>query len=113
MSKFFYLFSLACLLILTSSLRSKKTRCMSEGDNCDLTSYCCNNLQCKDYRCAVKGTPDNQEEWTPYGKKCDWFHHCPKNYICESHRCIIHTKKIINSIAKNLKERKVSTVILE
>ena len=68
MSKFIYLFSLACLLILTSSLRTKKTRCMGEGDNCDLTAYCCSNLVCKDYRCAVKGTPENQEEWTPYGK---------------------------------------------
>lgn len=110
MSKFIFLLLISTLIIFTSSLRTKKTKCMGEGDNCDLTAYCCSNLKCKDYRCSVKGTKENQEEWAPYGKKCDWFHHCKKDYICESHRCQVNRKNIINSIAKNIKKSKVSTV---
>jgi hypothetical protein len=110
MSKFIFLLLFSTLVIFTSSLRTKKTRCMAEGDNCDLTAYCCAGLKCKDYRCAVDGTKENQEEWAPYGKKCDWFHHCQKHYTCQSHRCQVNRKHIINSIAKKIKKSKVSKV---
>ena len=113
MSKFIFLLLISKLVFFTSSLRTKKTRCMAEGDNCDLTAYCCANLKCKDYRCAVEGTKDNQVEWAPNGKKCDWFHHCRKHYVCQSHRCQINRKDIINSIAKNIKKSKVLTVEVE
>ena len=45
------------LIAFSLSAKIKKTKCVAEGGDCDLTSYCCTNLVCKDYRCAVKGTP--------------------------------------------------------
>ena len=89
--------SFLIIFLLTISLEKKlkkKTKCMNLGDNCDLTSYCCDKWVCKDYRCAVKGTKDNQVEWAPKGDKCDWFHHCPKYYNCVSHRCALSEKYI-------------------
>ena len=56
------------------------------------------NLDCKDYRCAVDGTPDNQIPWAPLGYKCDYFHHCSDNYVCQSHRCVIDQVHIINTM---------------
>ncbi len=98
--------SFLIIFLLTISLEKKlkkKTKCMNLGDNCDLTSYCCDKWVCKDYRCSVKGTKDNQVEWAPKGDKCDWFHHCPKYYHCESHYCVISRNKVINKVAKTLK----------
>jgi len=88
MSKLYViLFAILSSFIVSSKLKLK-TKCIAKGDDCDLTSYCCNNLVCKDYRCAVKGTKDNQVKWhKDGGSKCDWFHHCKKGYTCQSHRC--------------------------
>ena len=82
---------------LTIKLKTT-TKCVAEGGDCDLTAYCCTNLVCRDYRCAVKGTPENQVDWAPDGEKCDYFHHCSDNYKCESHRCIIDRNHIIQTI---------------
>ena len=88
MSKLYViLFAILTSFIVSSKLKLK-SRCIAKGDDCDLTSYCCSNLVCKDYRCAVKGTKDNQVKWAKKGgDKCDWFHHCKKGYTCQSHRC--------------------------
>jgi hypothetical protein len=86
---------------LSTKLKTK-TKCVAEGQDCDLTSYCCHNLVCKDYRCAVKGTKDNQMDWAPLGYKCDFFHHCSKHYVCQSHRCVINKKKILKTIKKQV-----------
>ena len=88
-------------LSISKSLKTT-TRCINLGDDCDLTSYCCGSNVCKDYRCAKKGTKDNQVEWAPKGEKCDYFHHCKKFYKCESHRCVLNTNKIINNVKKKL-----------
>ena len=99
--------SFLIIFLLTISLEKKlkkKTKCMNLGDNCDLISYCCGKWVCKDYRCAVKGTKDNQVAWAPKGTKCDYFHHCPKYYHCESHYCVISRNKVINTISKSLKK---------
>ena len=103
MSKIFYILLIALFSISISkkSLKSK-TGCMNLGDDCDLTSFCCKKWVCKDYRCAVKGTKENQVKWAPKGPKCDWFHHCSKYYICESHRCQINTNKLTKNVEKTL-----------
>ena len=78
-SVLFVLFS----LVLSNKLQSK---CITHGGDCDLTSYCCGDFVCKEYRCSLKGTKDNQVPWRT--KKCDWFHWCKKGYKCQSHRCV-------------------------
>ena len=35
------------------------------GDDCDGLHWCDSNFVCKDYRCAPKGTTDNQVAWSP------------------------------------------------
>ena len=75
------------VIIKTSRRLKKKTGCVAFGGDCDLTSCCCGNYECKDYRCAKKGTKENQVAWAPKGLKCDWFHHCKKGLHCQSHRC--------------------------
>ena len=90
------------LIAFSLSAKIKKTKCVAEGGDCDLTSYCCTNLVCKDYRCAVKGTPENQVDWAPTGEKCDYFHHCKDYYKCESHRCVLYTNKIVNDVRNKL-----------
>jgi hypothetical protein len=97
----FFLFLLLTVLISSLRMRSK-TGCIDFNGDCDLTSYCCGSNVCKDYRCAKKGTKDNQVEWAPKGEKCDYFHHCKKFYKCESHRCVLNTNKIINNVKKKL-----------
>ena len=94
---------LLILLSLTESTTIKKSRCVAYGGDCDGTSYCCSGMVCKDYRCAVKGTKDNQVAWAPKGTKCDYFHHCPKYYHCESHYCVVSRNKVVNAISKSLK----------
>ena len=94
---------LLILLSLTESTTIKKSRCVAYGGDCDGTSYCCSGMVCKDYRCAVKGTKDNQVAWAPDGEKCDWFHHCGKNYKCQSHRCVFQIKDIIKALTKKVK----------
>ena len=86
------------LLSIVSSSKLQKSHCVAYGGDCDATSYCCSGMVCKDYRCAVKGTPENQVDWAPDGEKCDYFHHCSDNYKCESHRCIIDRNHIIQTI---------------
>ena len=52
----------------------RKTKCVALFGDCDLTSYCCGDYQCRDYRCATKDTKENQVEWANKGGlKCDWF----------------------------------------
>ena len=96
-SVLFVLFS----LVLSNKLRSK---CITQGGDCDLTSYCCTDLVCKDFRCQPKGTKENQEAWAPDGEKCDWFHHCRDNYSCQSHRCVFKIKSIIKALSKKVKK---------
>lgn len=80
-----------------------KSKCVSLGSDCDFTAYCCGDYVCKDYRCAVQGTKDNQVEWAPKGDKCDVFHHCRKYYHCESNYCVITKNKVISDVEKTLK----------
>ena len=80
---------------------------MNLGDDCDFTSYCCEKMTCKDYRCALKVIKDNQVKWAPKGPKCDYFHHCRKFYKCESHRCEINIKKLTKAVEKTLKKEVV------
>ena len=101
---------LLILLSLTESTTIKKSRCVAYGGDCDATSYCCSGMVCKDYRCQVKGTKDNQEAWAPDGVKCDWFHHCGKNYKCQSHRCVFQIKDIIKALTKKVKNAAATRV---
>ena len=97
--------TLILFTLIAFSLSAKlktKTKCVAEGEDCDFTSYCCSKLVCKDYRCAVKGTKDNQMDWAPLGYKCDYFHHCSDNYVCQSHRCVINKNSIIKTIKKQV-----------
>jgi hypothetical protein len=102
MSKIFYILLIALFAITLNVSLKSKSKCMALGDDCDLTEYCCEGLVCKDYRCAVKGTKDNQVPWAPKGVKCDFFHHCKKHKKCESHRCVINTSKLIKKTAKSI-----------
>ena len=104
MSKLYViLFAILASFIVSSKLKLK-SKCIAKGGDCDLTSYCCSNLVCKDYRCSVKGTKDNQVKWHKKGgDKCDWFHHCKKGYKCQSHRC--NKQKIIMKLLKNKKKK--------
>ena len=104
MSKLFCGIFLMILSTINLKVLKTKTKCMNLGDDCDLTSYCCEKWVCKDYKCALKGTKDNQVKWAPKGPKCDYFHHCGKYYKCESHRCEIDTKKLTKTVEKTLKK---------
>ena len=88
MSKLYVIiFAILASFIVSSKLKLK-SKCIAKGGDCDLTSYCCSNLVCKDYRCAVRGTKENQVKWAKKGgSKCDWWHYCKKGYSCQSHRC--------------------------
>ena len=114
MSKLQTLFFLSIISISFSTLLKTKTSCVALGGDCDLTSYCCGKLQCKDYRCAKKGTKENQVPWAPKGEKCDWFHHCKKGLHCQSHRCDVKvgSDKTISDIenASNSKEGSLSLI---
>ncbi len=89
MVKNFKLFLILLLTVIISSLKMKsQPRCIHLGEDCDLISYCCGKNECKDYRCSVKGTKDNQVKWAPEGEKCDYFHHCMQFFKCKSHRCV-------------------------
>jgi hypothetical protein len=90
MKNLFLILSLAILTFAFSKSLKSQTNCIQYGGDCDFISYCCGNNQCKDYRCALKGTKDNQIGWDKSkkeGNKCDWFHHCKKGRKCMSHRC--------------------------
>ena len=91
-----FLFFALLAFVMSSKLR--KTKCVALGGDCDFTSYCCGDYQCRDYRCSLKNTKENQVKWSPDGAKCDWFHHCKKNYNCQSHRCIPNGEKIVQSL---------------
>ena len=87
MSKLSFLLIITLLTITLQNLLKTKSKCVAFGGDCDLTSYCCGKLVCKDYRCVLEGTKENQVEWAPKGEKCDFFHHCKKGLYCQSHRC--------------------------
>ena len=90
MKNLFIFITLALFSVIISKTLKSQTKCVHLGNDCDLTSYCCGSNVCKDYRCAVKGTKDNQVGWDKSkkeGNKCDWFHHCKKGRKCMSHRC--------------------------
>ena len=87
MSKLSITLFIAIITLSISTLLKTKTTCVARDGDCDLTSYCCGTLVCKDYRCSLKGTKDNQVAWAPKGTKCDFFHHCKKGLYCQSHRC--------------------------
>ena len=114
MSKLQTLFFLSIISISFSTLLKTKTSCVAFDGDCDLTSYCCGKLECKDYRCAKSGTKDNQVEWAPKGPKCDWFHHCKKGLYCQSHRCDVKvgSNMTISDIenASNSKEGSLSLI---
>lgn len=65
-----------------------QTSCAKLFAPCHMFQTCCEDLRCKDYRCAIKGTEDNLLSWAPNGIKCDWFHHCGKGFKCTDNRCI-------------------------
>ena len=114
MSKLQTLFFLSIISISFSTLLKTKTRCVAFGGDCDLTSYCCGTLECKDYRCSKKGTKENQVAWAPTGEKCAWFHHCKDGLHCQSHRCDVKvgSDKTISDIenASNSKEGSLSLI---
>lgn len=87
MSNFQKIILITILSLSISKLLKTKTTCVARNGDCDLTSYCCGSLECKDYRCALSGTKENQVAWAPKGEKCDFFHHCKKGLYCQSHRC--------------------------
>ena len=90
MKNLFLILSLAILTFALSKSLKSKTNCIQYGGDCDFTSFCCGSNKCKDYRCSLKGTKDNQLGWDKSkkeGNKCDWFHHCKKGRKCMSHRC--------------------------
>ena len=93
MKNLFIFITLAFFSVILSKTLKTETRCVNLKNDCDFTSYCCDPYVCKDYRCAVKGTKDNQIGWDKSkkeGNKCDWFHHCKKGRKCMSHRCYDH-----------------------
>ena len=114
MSNLQTLFFLSIISISFSTLLKTKTSCVAFGGDCDFTSYCCGTLVCKDYRCAKRGTKDNQVKWAPKGPKCDFFHHCRKGLYCQSHRCDVKvgTDKTVSDIenASNSKEGSLSLI---
>lgn len=88
MSRIFYIL-LVVLFAFTLNKTLKNTpRCLGFGDDCDFSGFrfCCEDFVCKDYRCALKETKENQVEQRP--KYCDYFRRCQNGYKCESHRCI-------------------------
>jgi hypothetical protein len=87
MSNFQKIILITILSLSISKLLKTKTTCVARNGDCDLTSYCCGSLVCKDYRCVLKGTKENQVPWAPKGEKCDYSHHCKKGLYCQSHRC--------------------------
>ncbi len=90
MKNLFLFITLAFFSVILSKTLKTETKCVKFQNDCDFTSYCCEPYVCKDYRCAVKGTKDNQIGWDKSkkeGNKCDWFHHCKKGRTCRSHRC--------------------------
>ena len=114
MSKFSFLLIITLLTITLQTLLKTQSKCVAIGGDCDLTSYCCGKLECKDYRCAKSGTKENQVEWAPKGPKCDWFHHCKKGLYCQSHRCDVKvgSNMTISDIenAENSKEGTLSLI---
>ena len=96
MSKLFTVLFVALLAL--SQCKLKKSKCLALGGDCDWIHPCCGDLKCRDYRCALKNTKENQIQWSPKGTKCDWFHHCKKNYNCQSHRCVPNGEKIAQSL---------------
>ena len=88
MSRIFYILLVVLFAFtLNKTLKKNVFDCIGYGGDCDsdFTMRCCEDFVCKDYRCALKETKENQVGRT---KKCDWFHRCQKGYKCESHRCI-------------------------
>ncbi len=114
MSKFSFLLIITLLTITLQTLLKTQSKCVAIGGDCDLTSYCCGRLVCKDYRCAKKGTKENKVKWAPKGEKCDWFHHCKKGLYCQSHRCDfkVGANNVISDIenASNSKEGSLSLI---
>ena len=114
MSKFSFLLIITLLTITLQTLLKTQSKCVAIGGDCDLTSYCCGSLVCKDYRCAKKGTKENKVKWAPKGEKCDWFHHCKKGLYCQSHRCDfkVGANNVISDIenASNSKEGSLSLI---
>ncbi len=114
MSKFSFILTITLLIITLQNLLKTKSKCVAFGGDCDLTSYCCGKLVCKDYRCSKKGTKENQVKWAPKGQKCDFFHHCKKGLYCQSHRCDVKvgSDKTISDIenASNSKEGSLSLI---
>lgn len=91
-------------LVAVTFGKLRKTTCAGPGKDCDLFNYCCGKYVCKDYRCAPKGTKDNQIKWRGLGQKCDWFHHCKgSNVECQSHRCVRVTQKVQQELEDKLK----------
>ena len=115
MSKFSFLLIITLLTITLQTLLKTQSKCVAIGGDCDLTSYCCGKLECKDYRCAKSGTKDNQVEWAPKGPKCDWFHHCKKGLYCQSHRCDVKvgSDKTISDIENASKSKEGSLSLID
>ena len=115
MSKLSFLLTITLLTITLQNLLKTKSKCVAFGGDCDLTSYCCGKLVCKDYRCAKEGTKENQVKWAPKGKKCDFFHHCKKGLYCQSHRCDVKvgSDKTISDIENASKSKEGSLSLID
>ena len=115
MSKFSFLLIITLLTITLQNLLKTQSKCVAIGGDCDFTSYCCGTLVCKDYRCAKKGTKENQVKWAPKGEKCDWFHHCKKGLYCQSHRCGVKVgaKNVISDIENASKSKEGSLSLID
>lgn len=99
------IFVISVLFLMLISFASSIGSCGGLGSDCDLFTHCCDGLRCKDYRCAIKGTKENQVEWAPDGPKCDYFHWCKSDYHCVQHRCVIKRQTIIDNITKKLNKK--------
>ena len=115
MSPFPLIILITILTISNSTLLKTKTSCVARNGDCDLTSYCCGKLVCKDYRCVLEGTKENQVEWAPKGEKCDFFHHCKKGLYCQSHRCDVKvgSDKTISDIENASKSKEGSLSLID
>lgn len=78
------------LVLLSVAFCSKlrtQTSCATLLSPCDMFKFCCGEMTCKDFRCAIKGSKDILS-WAPSGIKCDWFHRCVKGFKCRDNRCL-------------------------